>query len=91
MFSIDGRLHRVENGNAIGDTPWQLVHITASGVLIEAGSGAGGPAGRFVVRTGHSLPADIPDIRPSETPVPVPVLTQGQDRSSSSAGASEER
>ena len=90
VFSIDGRLRSVAIGGAVGDSPWRLVHITASGVLVEAGSGEGLPAGRFFVRTGHSLPADIPDIRMPATPVPMTVLTHGEDRPSA-AGASEER
>ncbi len=90
VFSIDGQLRSVAIGGPVGDSPWRLVHIAASGVLVEAGSGEGMPAGRFFVRTGHSLPADVPDSRAPETPVPMTVLTRGQDHPPA-VGASEER
>ena len=90
VFSIDGRLRSVAVGNPVGDSPMWLVHVATSGVLVEADSGKGMPAGRFFVRTGHSLPADISDIRTPTALEPVPALLHGGDRPSA-VSASEER
>ena len=91
VFSIDGRLRSVTIGSPVGDSPWRLVHVAASGVLVEAGSAEGMPVGRFFVRIGYPLPTDVPDIRAPETPVPMTILMHGDQSSPSPIGGSEER